>query len=73
MGGSRVFLSTLLFLLVIALILVSQPRLLFTPDGRIRPFGASSPEATPFAFGTLVVVTAILSFFLLSLIDVVFA
>jgi hypothetical protein len=73
MDASRVALSTLLFALVITLVLVSRPGWMFLPDGTPRPFGASQAEGTPFSLGTFVVVTAILSFFTIGFVDLIFA
>lgn len=72
MDAARVALSSLLFALVIALLVVSRPSWMFLPDGAPRPFGARE-DGTPFSLGVFVVATAVLSFFTIGCIDLVFA
>lgn len=74
--AARVIYSSLFFVLTLALLIVSKPRALFTSDGRIRPFGTKGggdTSRTVFSFGVVTVAAAILSMFLFSMIDVVFA
>ncbi len=70
MDASRVALSTLLFVLVVALVVVSRPAWMFLPDGTPHPFGTDA-RGTPFSLGALVVVAAVLSFFTMGVIDLV--
>jgi hypothetical protein len=70
MDASRVALSTLLFVLVVALVVVSRPAWMFLPDGTPRPFSTDG-GGTPFSVGALVVVAAVLSFFTMGVIDLV--
>jgi hypothetical protein len=73
---ARVIYSSLFFVLVMTLIVVTKPALLFLADGRVRPFGIgdyATDDHTPFPLGAVVVILAITSMFIFSTIDVIYA
>jgi hypothetical protein len=80
MPAARVVYSTLFFVLTMALLAVSKPAALFTPDGRVRPFGFArrgdayaDADATVFPLGVIVVVAAVVSMYMFAMIDVIHA
>lgn len=75
---ARVIYSTIFFVLVMTLIVLTKPALFFSDDGKVRPFGFSSSsscpvESTPVPLGLAVVLAAIGSMLLFGTIDVVYA
>lgn len=70
--NSRIVYSLLFYVLTILLLIVSKPSLMFTPDGDIRPFGVGGDDRTIFSFGVFIIVLAIISFYIFSIIDLVF-
>jgi hypothetical protein len=54
------------------LLVVSKPGLMFQPNGDIKPFGVGG-EKTVFSFGVFIIVLAIISFYVFSLIDLIFS
>jgi hypothetical protein len=81
---ARVVYSSLFFALTMALLAVSKPSALFASDGSVRPFGfAKEGEAeaeaddeaqgTVFPLGVVVVVAAVLSMYMFSMIDLIYA
>lgn len=78
---ARLVYSVLFFVLLITLIMTAKPRVLFDEvTGAARPFGVqggaatneAGPACTIFPLGVVVAVTAVLSTFVFTLIDVVF-
>jgi hypothetical protein len=74
--NSRVIYTLVFYLMAIALVVVAKPGLMFTNDGDVRLFGVGpgreeSPR-TVFSFGVFVLVLAIVSFYMFSVIDIVF-
>lgn len=71
--NSRVVYSLLFYLLAVLLLIVSKPSLMFSENGNIRPFGVGDDNhQTLFSFGVFVMVIAIISFYIFSVIDIVF-
>jgi len=71
---ARVIYSSIFFILVMTLVVVTKPALFFLSDGRIRPFGiGKSDEHTAVPLGALAVLVAVGSMFIFGTIDVVYA
>lgn len=70
--SSRVVYSSLFFLLTAALLVVARPRFMFDDEGNPKPFGVG-PGRTLFSLGTALLVLAILSFYVFSLVEMVSA
>lgn len=68
---ARVVYSVLFYVLCILLVIVSKPSLVFQQDGSVKPFGVGN-EKTVFPLGVFVVVGAIVSFYLFTLIDIIY-
>ena len=74
--NGRIIYSLLFYMMAFALIVVAKPELMFAENGSIKSFGVGldkdgSPK-TVFSFGVLVVVLAIVSFYIFAVIDIVF-
>ena len=70
--NQRTVYTTLFYVLMLTLIIVSKPCFAFDKEGRIRPFGVGE-ENTVISLGVIVVALAIVSFYVFACIDVVFA
>lgn len=70
--NQRTIYTTLFYVLMLMLIIVSKPAFAFNKDGRIRPFGVGE-ENTVISLGVIVVALAIVSFYVFACIDVVCA
>ena len=74
--NSRVIYSLLFYLLAILLIIVAKPSTVFLNDGKIKAFGVGSDAdgqpKTVFSLGVFVLVLAVVSFYIFSVIDVIF-
>lgn len=68
---SRVMYSVLFFVLLILLLFISKPSVMFDEHGNFKPFGIGS-EKTLFSFGVFTVVLAIVSFYVFTLLDIIF-
>jgi hypothetical protein len=68
---SRVVYSSLFFVLVMALVMVAKPPPIFMPDGAATPFGVGEHH-TIVPLGVITVVTAVLSMYTFTLIDLVY-
>jgi hypothetical protein len=72
--NSRVVYSILFYLLAILLLIVSKPSIIFKDNGDIRPFGVGGDEdKTLFSFGVFAMILAIVSFYIFSVIDMIFS
>jgi hypothetical protein len=69
--NTRLLYSIVFFILLITLIHISKPRIIFSKEGDIRPFGIGDNK-TMFSFGVFTVVLAILSFYFFCVIDIIF-
>lgn len=69
--NSRVIYSSLFFILLMILVVVSKPSLVFHKDGSLKDFGIGD-EKTMFSLGVFTSVVAILSFYAFCIIDIVF-
>jgi hypothetical protein len=69
--SQRVVYATLFYVLVIMLVMVLKPTFIFDEYGNIRPFGVGN-DKTLFSLGVITVATAILSFYLFCIIDLIF-
>jgi hypothetical protein len=67
----------LFYILSITLVIVAKPSLLFESNGDIKSFGVGSTRddrpKTVFSLGVAVVVSAVLSFYLFAVLDVIFS
>lgn len=70
--NGRVIYSLLFFGLLMMLIYVAKPSQLFSPDGNAKPYGIGE-DKTVISLGVLTVVSAICSFYIFALLDVIFA
>jgi len=71
---ARVIYSSIFFVLVMTLVVVTKPGLFFLSDGRIRAFGiGKSDRHTVFPLGAVAVLVAVGSMFIFATIDVVYA
>ena len=68
---SRVIYSSLFFVLVMALVMVAKPPPIFMTDGAAKPFGVGE-HRTIVPLGVITVVTAVLSMYTFTLIDLVY-
>jgi hypothetical protein len=71
MFKSRLAYSILFFLMCVALFWVTKPSFAFDDDGRPRPFGFGD-DRTLFTVGVVTVATSIMTFYVFTLIDVVY-
>lgn len=78
---ARVVYSSVFFVLVMALVVLTKPSLMFAEDGQVRPFGfrasdpppsASAPAPTPLPLGAVAVAVAVGSMLLFGTIDVIY-
>ena len=68
----RVIYSTLFFVLLVALIIISKPSFVFSDDGEVKQFGVGD-QKTIVSLGVMVVVLAILSYYVFAVIDLLFS
>ena len=68
---SRVVYSSLFFVLVMALVIVAKPPPIFSPEGDAKPFGVGE-RRTIMPLGVVTVVTAVLSMYTFTLIDMIY-
>lgn len=69
--NSRVLYSVIFFVLLLVLLFISKPSIMFEENGDIKNFGMGH-DKTLFSFGIFTIVLAILSFYLFTLLDIVF-
>lgn len=70
--NGRVIYSLLFFGLLMMLIFVAKPAQLFSAAGEVKPYGVGEGK-TVISLGVLTVVSAICSFYIFALLDVIFA
>jgi hypothetical protein len=70
--NGRVIYSLLFFGLLMVLLYVSKPKQMFSSDGSIKPYGVGEGK-TVISLGVLTVLSAICSFYVFALLDVIFA
>jgi len=70
--NGRVVYSLLFFGLLMMLIYVAKPSQLFSSEGYVKPYGVGEGK-TVISLGVLTVVSAICSFYVFALLDVIFA
>lgn len=70
--NGRVIYSLLFFGLLMVLLYVSKPKQMFSNDGSIKPYGVGEGK-TVISLGVLTVLSAICSFYVFALLDVIFA
>jgi hypothetical protein len=70
--NGRIIYSILMFSLSMLLISVTKPITLFNKDASIKNFGLGKHE-TIFSLGVFTIISAILSFYLFCLIDMIFS
>lgn len=69
--NSRVLYSVIFFILLLVLLFISKPSVMFDENGDIKPFGMGT-ERTLFSFGIFTAVLAIVSFYIFTLLDIIF-
>jgi len=69
--SSRIFYAIILYISIMTLLFIKKPLLLFDQHGNIKTFGVGN-NRTIYSVGVLTVVTAILSFYLFCVIDMIF-
>lgn len=69
--SSRVIYSILFFSLLLVLLFISKPSVMFDEDGSLKDFGIGT-DKTMFSFGVFTVVLAIISFYIFTLLDIIF-
>lgn len=69
--SQRVVYSTLFYILVIIMIILSKPSMLFDSDGEVKQFGIGEGK-TIFSLGVVVVAFSIVSFYIFAIIDIIF-
>ena len=69
--NSRIIYSVNLFILLMALVYVSKPNIMFEKNDAIRKFGINQKE-TILSLGVFTVLASILSFYIFSMIDLIF-
>lgn len=71
MINQRLLYSFVFYLLLITLVLVSKPKPLFNDAGDIAKFGVGE-DKTIFSLGVFVVCLSLMSFYFVTLIDIIF-
>ena len=69
--STRLLLSLLFYVLFVFILLMTKPSFLFDKDGNIIAFGVGQHK-TIFSLGSVIVVFAIICFYLFAVIDLVF-
>jgi len=69
--NSRILYSIIFFTLLMLLVVVIRPKIMFDNNLQMKSFGINKNE-TIYSFGLFTVVSAILSFYLFCLIDMIF-
>lgn len=69
--NSRVVYSVMFYILLMILIVLSKPSLMFTTNGKIKEFGISD-DKTMISLGVFTVLSAIVSFYIFCIIDLIF-
>ncbi len=69
--NSRIVYSLLFYILIIILVVVSKPSFMFKKDGTPIEYGVGEGR-TVLSFGVFIVVAAIASFYIFSILDVIF-
>ena len=72
MFQSRVIYSIIFYILTMVLIITLKPKIMFTKEGKIKKFGVNKYE-TIYSLGVFCVVSAILTFYIFCLIDLIFS
>ena len=61
------------YILIVTLIFIAKPSLVFDKQQQLKHFGIGGTQKTLFSFGVLVIIVALVSFYLFALIDLIFA
>lgn len=69
--NQRVIYSIMFYALIVSLLFVAKPTLMFDRAGNFKSFGIGGSK-TVFSFGIFVTVTAMVSFYMFTIIDLVF-
>lgn len=67
----RVMYSSIFYILVVILLVISKPKCMFDENGELKSFGVGE-KCTILHLGVLVVALAIVSFYLFAFIDIFF-
>jgi hypothetical protein len=68
----RLLYSLTFYILLMTVIIMWKPNMLFEPNGEIRTYGVKHGE-TVFSFGVISIVIAIMCFYVITIIDFLFA
>ena len=75
--NGRVVYSLVFYTMAVMLIYLAKPDMMFANDGELKTFGVGNDRSgspkTVFSFGVFAIVLAITSFYLFSVIDLVFS
>lgn len=69
--NSRVVYSIVFYILLMVLIILSKPSIMFNTNGKIKEFGISD-DKTMISLGVFTVLSAIVSFYVFCIIDLIF-
>ena len=69
----RTIYSTVFYILTILLVMLSKPSIMFNEDGQIKQFGVGNDNKTIISLGVANGVLALFSFYVFTVIDVIFA
>lgn len=70
--NQRTIYSNIFFVLILILVYISKPEIMFDENNKLKSFGVGK-DKTIISFGVIIVITAIFSFYLFAIIDVIFA
>lgn len=70
--NTRILYSILFYVLLMVLIILAKPSVMFDNSGNIKIFGTGN-DKTMFSFGVFSVIIAIISFYIFSMIDLIFS
>ena len=69
---SRIIYSITFYMLLMSLMYITKPKIMFTDDGEIIPFGLDKYQ-TLYSFSIFTVVSSILTFYMFCVIDLIFS
>lgn len=69
----RTIYSSLFYVLAVTLLMIAKPAFMFDGTGNVKQFGVGSSRKTIFSLGAANGVIALVSFYIFTIIDVVFA
>ena len=70
--NKRIIYNVMFFILVIVLVIVWKPSIMFDENNNIKQFGVGN-DKTIFSLGCLIAIVAFVSFYIFTVIDIIFA